>query len=484
MGEVIGPVSRPGATIALAIATLAGLGLAIAAPGPTVAGLCGALVLVAGLAALRADPIAHRALGSVAVLAGGALLWAPLLAGSGPGTLATLAVLLIGYTGLVEADSDRGSRLDPEWLAVVRDSSVVLASALVVVTFGTHLGALGDLLGGVAAGAMATSIGRSIVLLLECVAVVIAVGPAASVVERWTDRKYRPLSWLGLDRDGGLPNAPPSHWAALAAGLGLVLAAPALLPRVLGEIPLIGPAVVWVLTGGIVHIAVGVALAVLVAILSVEAIRRLVVTWSEPVPAVTMARASGGGAVAGVAILAGPVGPIGGAIANATPVLAGVFGVASVIVGAGLLVVGSLAIVYIGLTLAATLGPGRPTVTGFGMGAGALVCGAILSTGPVPTPVVLGVAAAGFVIWDVGTTAVDLASLGPEARTQRGELVGAAIGVLVGGLAIGVGTLAVAVLGPIALDIARWRAVLALVGVVAALLAVSPALLADRDTSA
>ncbi|WP_159077082.1 DUF7519 family protein [Halococcoides cellulosivorans] len=479
-------VSRSGGTIALVVATVAGLAVGIGAPVATIAGLGGALVLVGALSVVRSDRLAHRALGSVGLLAGGGLIWAPLVRNSITATLATVAVLVVGIVGLVERgpDLDRNG-LDRAWLGAARDLGIVLVATQLVSMVGLHLGAAIGPVAGVATATITTPATGSIVLLLELAAVLIVVGPATATLETWTDRAYRPLEWLGVDPDrDSLWTTLRSNAVLVAVAVVVVIVAPELLVRLLSELPLIGTAIGWLLTAGLVHLLVGIGLTVLLAILAVEAVRRSVVAWAGARPTLTVANAAGGVLVAVLAFVVGAIPPIGSVVADTSPVLSGAFGVAGVLAGVALGVVAVQVGLVFTIALVGMLAPGRPERTELAIGSGALIVAAVVAAGSIPTPVVLGVAAAGLVVWDVGSRAVDLGALGADARTQRAELVGAAIAVAVGALGILVGTAAVALVGPTVDGVPQWRAGIAVILVLGALVAVVPAALDDPDTSA
>jgi len=91
-----------------------------------------------------------------------------------------------------------------------------------------------------------------------------------------------------------------------------------------------------------------------------------------------------------------------------------------------------------------------------------------------PTLLAFVVAAAAFVVRDVGSNTADLrASLGEGIPSERAEFVTAAASVLVGLVAVVVATAAVSLLGPLSLSVPRWRASLALTLALVSLLAFS-----------
>ncbi|MFB6151852.1 MAG: hypothetical protein ABEJ40_08615 [Haloarculaceae archaeon] len=415
---------------------------------------------------------------AAAVVLGGAVALA--------GTPGRVGFVLVAFVALaaVGFDATRFRRGTDSPAVVPAEAPIVLLqSTAVLVAAATVTGVAGALVwyrafarAGAALAATADSTFVSLVVLqVEAVLVAFALRVALPVVDDWTGGTGAPVSgsveWLSNARPA-IADVPRRYWALFALQALLAVRYPNALDEALSALPGVGAPLSAVLDGRYLHLPLEALLALLGAIVALEGVRMALARWAAPDPPRTVARAAGGLAASTLVVLAGLVPPTAGAMARAVPTEGPLHTVAAV---CGVLTV-ETAFLF-GVLVAVWYCASNPVVpdraSGFAVGA-ALLFACAVAAGPasVAPPVAFGVAAAAFVVWDVGATATQLGTtLGDRAETVRGEFVGAATTVLVGGVGVALATGALYLLGPLSASVPPWRGYLALTLALVALFA-------------
>ena len=284
--------SRPtavGSTLAVLVAAVATglLGWTAGAPWATLAGLAAIAVLVGGSELLSGGPATNmrRLWGSVAFVGGlfgvvRVFVWAvpdtPVLVPS------LLGTVFVGLGGTGSLDARKGT----EVRRVSARSRDVFAFALfwaLLVAVDLHV-AVAFL-----AGVVVEWVRGGLLASLTVLSVL--VGLALSVIPR-TQRS------LGARREETFRVRPGDRsllplWAVLFGVYLAAAAAPRLLDPAVESVPVFGPALLWTVTSGLLHVLVGVVVAVGVAVLAVATVYELSVTWLSTRPSRAAARAAG-----------------------------------------------------------------------------------------------------------------------------------------------------------------------------------------------
>lgn len=257
-------------------------------------------------------------------------------------------------------------------------------------------------------------------------------------------------------------------WWVFAAQVFLLAIAPTILDTVLLSIPGVGPAILLLLTSGLLHLLVG-ALALISGLIVFLGICHSVVTsWASIDPPRVLANAAGG-AVA--ALVVGAVTLVVPGMVTDTLLVGGVRDIAA-IYGPGFVLLGSLTVLLlllpiglIGATTAiSSVRMASMQTSGFLMASVAVLLGTVVAaTQGVPALLVFAGVAVTILTWELGEQATYLGSqLGARVETRETEVVHAIGSLAVGGVGIGLASLVGYLVGPINLAVGSGRAYLAL----------------------
>jgi len=459
-----------GATVAVLVATLAGLGVGAAAgaTAATVASLVGGVVAALGVRASQAASNDRRAAGSVGIVAG-ALAFAG-VAALGESAVALLVGLAVGAAAVNATVSLDADVARPVGRTVGRSASVLVAGT--VVAFGLSTGAFA-LIGrsaarNVAAVVTAHDLARLIALQVELLVALELLHWAVPVLDDWLPER-RELRAATLARlEYRIEDLPRGYWLFLGLQVVLALTAwgPPWFDRFLGSLSVLGAGVRLALRSGVLHGAIGVLLALSAAVLLGRGLQRLFVAWAGRDPPRALAHAGGGVAVFLAAAIAGAA-PLGdvvtGTLGPEWSELAAAVGVTSLLTGA---VAVTLFAVAVGQAMVGRLV--RPwaasdAASGFAVAAAALVVAALLAAhGGASALAVFAGVGGGLAVLDVGSNAVALGTqIGPAAETRAGEATHVVGSLLVAAGGVAVATLTGFVMGSVSVSVPAWRARLA-----------------------
>lgn len=482
---------RTGAWLAIAIAVFGSLVLGVAT-GSTVGALVG--VLAAGVFGYGSRQLAQgdnrsRANGSVALVVASllgavAVVLAPYLGGSGWVVAATTtAVTLVVHDAVVE-DAAEGVRpvARVAWASI---PALLLGGA---VSLGLYTGTL------FTAGVATVQGGRNVVqfsafaalVTLQALAlgVVVLVGLSVPALERWIPDGKREESLSTLREFGRRPTEVPYQvWVVFS----IQAVALAVLPEaewfasVLGTFSTFGEYLSTALTAGVLHLPLVVVCLLALAVLFARGVQVAVVSWTGRNPARFLAYASGGILAAVVGIAAAAITAVTWfGMAPAPDTTLSNVGMGAPLLGAVLVALIAVVAVLLPLQLLSA-SRALKSAQGYGMGAAVLFLAALGTAGLDATPVAtfVGVAAA-LLVWDFGENATLLRKhLGPEVDTREAELTHATASMVVGVLAVVVGSVAIYFVGaPTLAGLDQGRA--KLVASLAAIAVVAFAILIER----
>ncbi|WP_132058810.1 DUF7519 family protein [Halorussus amylolyticus] len=461
-----------GGTLAVLVAALAGLALGIAdgATAATAASVGGGVVAALGVRAFQSEANARRAVGSVGVVTG-ALAFAG-VAGFEAGLVAVLAGVAVAAAAVNAAAAVDSDLVDPLGSTVWRSASVLVVGG--GLALGVSVGAFAAFgrvaIGGLVSAATQNDLVRLVVLQIEILLVFELVYWVVPILDDWLPED-RDLRAKTLDRFGyRIEDVSRGYWLFFVFQLVLALTAwgPRWFDAFLGSLSVFGTAIRFALRSGVLHGLFAGILAALVAVLVGRGVQMACVVWAGRDPPRALAHATGGlvmlavAAVVAVSPLADALGAAAGpswALAfeslGATATISGTVAVALLAVAAGGTVVGHAVQPWVADSAA----------TGFAVASSALVVAALVASdgGASALAVFVGVAGA-LVVLDVGTNGVELGTqIGRVAETRAGEATHAVGSLLVAAGGVALALLTAFVMGSATISVPAWRARLAVV---------------------
>lgn len=489
--------TRSAATLSATVAVLVALGVGIGLGefGAVVTSVGGGVALAAGVWALDSAGNARVAAGSVLAVGGASLLAATALVAPGLPSLAVYAALGLG-TAIVTVDAATGAAADVPVAAAFRESGNALLVGIVVAvllnlaaTFEVPLVVAAVLWAIVSAdplvGLVTLQIGLLVVaLLLEAV---------VPVLERWhPDPSAEGALGRLASKGRAVSEVPAAVWIGLGVQVVVVLvpASRRLFGVFLASVPVVGDLLGLALTGPL-HVLLALVAVGLLGVRAASALQVWLVDWLGDDPGRTLALQSGG-IVASLAVL------VAVAILSllGPSLLSGQAGISSVVGPAAVALTAVLAtLVAVGIALScpallAFYGLIADRVAGFAVGT-ALLFLATLGAAELGlwTPLVVAGVAGALFAWDTGAHATSLGRhLGRDQVGTDGEFVHVTGTALVLGVATA-GAIAARYLLVPALSLPTttagvWRATVALVAVLIAILAIAFALALRDDAVA
>ncbi|WP_135825239.1 DUF7519 family protein [Halorussus ruber] len=458
-----------GGTVAVLVTAAVGLALGVASGSlwPTLGGLAGAVIAALGIRAIQFETNARRAVGSVALVSGAAAFAGVALAGDPVALLVGTAVVAAAVNAVVSFDATVER---PAVSSVWRSATVLTLGAVLAV--GLHLGmvgAFGQLLGvGVSGFSSTSALALLVVLQVQLFVFAELLHLVVPILDRWLPDE-RDVRAATVERfDFRAEDAPRAYWVAFVLQTGLALSSwgPRWFAAFLDLLSVLGRAIELVLTTGVLHLPLSVAILGLFGVLLARGVQALFVSWAGSDPPRAMAHAAGGFVTLGVAVLLA-LSPAGDALLAAagpgwTATIHDV-GLTAALAGAVATALFAVAAARRGLAVLVAPWVATESATGFAVAGGALFAAALVVAegGGSALAALAGVAGA-LVVHDLGSNAVDLGvQVGREAETRTGEAAHAVGSLLVGAGAVALAGATAFVMGAVEFSVAAWRARLA-----------------------